>query len=114
MADREKTDAAEKTTSKGGGRKRATTANKCVATLETELANAKTAHTRLVDVSTRVEGDACKARIELRNSEIRLGEVEKEAKVASENLEKVQKQFIDSAKAAEKTLRQLVEVSSRA
>lgn len=62
LADRKKAKAASITAPKGRGRKRAAATDKRAATLKTELANAKALHSRLVEVATRSELDASKAR----------------------------------------------------
>lgn len=113
LADLEMDNAASKTAPKGRGKKRATAANKRVATLETELVDAKTLHLRLVQVATRSEADFNKARTDLRHFQAHLGEVEQEVKLAREDLGKLRKQFAGLAKSAEKALRQLMEVSNQ-
>lgn len=81
--------------------------------LKAELANVKTAHTRLVRVSTQTNEDAKKARTELRNLQVRFSEVVREANVSNERLDKVPQQCAKSAKATEEALRQLSELSGR-
>lgn len=90
-----------------------TAADKRVATIETEIANAKASHSRLVEVATRAEAEADKARIDLQNSLARLIVVEQGAKLAREELDRVWEQFTGLAKASEEALLQLREVSNR-
>lgn len=85
-----------------------------MATLETKLADAKASHSRLVEVATRSMVDANKERTVLQNSQARLVKVEREAKLAWEDLDKVLEQPAGSAKAAEEVLFQLSEVSNGA
>lgn len=106
--------AATKTPPKCRGKECAIAADRHVASLETELANIKAAHTRLVDDSARVEEDANKARTELRDFQVRVSEVAKETKVANGSLEEVRQQSVKSAKAVREASRQLTELSGRA
>lgn len=113
LANREKADDASKTTSKSR-KKRATADGSRAPTFKRELANAKASHWRLVEVINLSEADANKAQTDTQDSQTRLIEVEQETKLAREDLDKVREQFAGSAEAAEKVLRQLMEMSSRA
>lgn len=86
LANREKSDAASKTASKGCEKKRATTSDKRVATLETGLPNVKALHSRLVKVATRSEEDASKAQTSLQDSQERLIKVEQVEKLPREDI----------------------------
>lgn len=112
LAKLEKADAALKTAFKGRGKKRATPADKRVATLETEVANSKPLHSRLVEVATHYQAGVNKAPTNLQDSLARLVKFEREAKMAREGPNKVRKQFVGSAEAAKKALRQLTEMSN--
>lgn len=113
MVDCEKRDAALKITPKDR-KKRATAADKRVATLKIELANANALHPRLVEVFTHFEVDTDKTRTNLQNSQERLSKVEQETMLVWEGLDRVRKQSAGSTKAGENALRQLTEGSNRA
>lgn len=76
LADRENVDAASKSAPKRRGKKRATAAEKRMAALNTELADAKALHLQIVEVATRSTADANKARADSQNSQARPVEVE--------------------------------------
>lgn len=104
LDDRKEDDVASKSTHKSQ-MKQAAAADERVATLKTELANAKALHSRLVVVVARSEADADKACSGLQDSQARLIDVEQKAKLAREDLAKEREQFSGSANAAEKALR---------
>lgn len=114
MAGREKVDVALKAAPKGRGKKRATTADKRVATPKTEHAYAPFSLVRLIVVATRSEEDANKGRSDLPNLQARLVKVAQEEMLDREYLGKVREQSAGSAKAAEEALRQLTEMSTPA
>lgn len=110
LPDHEKTEAALKTAPNGRGKKRATAADRRMATLETKLASTEASFARLVDFDTCYKCLASKAQASLQNSQARLVEVGQKAKLAREVLDKIWKQSAGSPKTAEKTLRQVTEM----
>lgn len=82
-----------------------------MATLKKKLASAVALKFRLVKVATRSETDTFKARTDLQNLRARVVKVELEAMLAREDLDKVREPSAEAAKAAEKALRQLTEIS---
>lgn len=112
--DRMKTDATAKTAPKGCGKKRATAADRRVIALEAELADAKAAHVRRVDVFERSDADATNAQADPDSCKVRLVEVKQASKLASANLNDAQKQGVESAKAAKKAAQQPKKMSGQA
>lgn len=82
MADFEKASAAAKTTPKSRGKKHITTDDKPAVVVETELAIARAAHARLIDISIQSKGDASRTKAGLEVSKTRSGKVEQKAKLA--------------------------------
>lgn len=91
LANRNKTDATAKTTMDGYGRKCTTAVNKQLIALEAEHADAKAAHTPLVDVSAWSEADVTKARADLEGGKVRFGEVKQASNLAKANLDDTRK-----------------------
>lgn len=86
LSDCEKTDATLKTTLKDCKRRRATAAHKRLIAPEAEYADTKAGHTRLVEVSSRVEKHVVKTQTDLESFKVRFGEVEQASKLASASL----------------------------
>lgn len=110
----EKIELSEKNTTKHREQRRGNAAGKRVATLQTELVEAKAANARSVDISARSEADAVKARAGLRICKVLLGKGEQASKLASTSVNNARKQFVDLAKATEKTSSQPMERLSQA
>lgn len=87
--------------------KHATAANMRVATPETELADAKALQSRPADVAICSEADADRAQTDLQYSQTHPVNVGQVTELAREDFDNVRGQYAESAKAAEKTLRQL-------
>lgn len=86
----------------------------CVATLETELADAKALRSRLVEADTGSESETNKARAGLQNAQTCLIKVEQETKLAQKYLSKVWEWSLGSAKEAENVTSKLAKISTRA
>lgn len=113
MAERKKASPASETLPKEQ-RKRATAANRHLDALDTKLASVKATNLQMEEIATRSEAKTNRARTNLRDAQARLFGAEQEAKLACEDQDKIREQSAKSAKAAEESLRQLAEVSTRA
>lgn len=81
---------------------------------QAEIAKAKAAHARLVDVAAQSEVGSSKARAAFNGSKAHFGKVEKEAKLATANLDEAWKQSAGLDEATKGALCQLRENSSHA
>lgn len=114
MSDREKTDAASKTTLKARGMKRATAAVKQVVALKAGRKEARTAHASLVGFVARSEADVKEKGAVLQDTKIRMGKVDREVQRGSAKLGEAHEQFAGLAEAAMESLCQLTEVLRQA
>lgn len=75
--------------------------------LDAELAEAKATHARLFDVAGLSKASTNLERADCQSSQIHLGKVKLEVKLARTILEKTQKLYAESPKAAKEVLRRL-------
>lgn len=114
LVEYKKTDATAKTNPKSRGRKRAIATDKRMIAPEVELADTKSAHAQLIDVSIRSEAAVLKTRADLKRCKVHFCKVEQASKLSIPNLDDARKQPVDLATTKKKASRQLVKTFSQA